>query len=222
MLRPILKLARNIDKYKKKCKLEEDYLVILGKKYTVNTLHTLPHELSGYTASSKTDPNTVAFFGEVNPFSNFHPAPFQSDGKCYPTSEHYIQERKALFFKDETSAKQILLAKTALEAKQLARNIVNYDHEKWISIAKLETKPGLLLKFKNHVHLNKMIQETGTGHIVESSFDKTWGTGVPIHDKHCLNSEKWHIIGLFGEILMEVCDELAQPGNSSTKMDITS
>ena len=220
-LRPILKLARNIDKYKKKSKLEEDYLVILGKKYTVHNLYTLPPDLSGYTASSKTDPNTVAFFGELNPFSNFHPALFHSGGKCYPTSEHYIQECKTLFFRDETSAKQMLLAKTALEAKQAARNIANYDHEKWMSAAKLETKPGLLMKFKSHTHLNKMLQETGTRQIVESSFDKTWGTGVPIHDKHCLNSEKWHGIGLLGEILMEVCDELAQPGNNIATMDTT-
>ena len=127
-----------------------------------------------------------------------------------------------MFFRDETSAKQILLAKTALEAKQAARNIVNYDHEKWVSAAKLETKPGLLLKFKSHTHLNRMLQETGTRQIVESSFDKTWGTGVPIHDEHCFNSEKWHGIGLLGEILMKVHDELAQSGNNIATMDTTS
>ena len=170
--------------------------MILGMKNTVNTLHTLPPDLSGYTASSKMDPNTVVFFGELNPFSNFHPAPFHLEGKCYPTSEHYIQEHKALFFRDETSAKQILLAKTALETKQVARNIVNYDHQKWVSAAKLKTKPGLLLNFKSHTHLNKILEETGTRQILESSFDKTWGTGVPIHDEHCFNSEKWHGIGL--------------------------
>ena len=108
------------------------------------------------------DQNTVAFFGELNPFSNFHQAPFHSGGKHYPTAEHFIQECKALFFKDEMSAKQIFHAKTALEAKQAARNIVNYNHDKWMSAAKLEMKPGLLMKFKRHTHLNKMLQETGT------------------------------------------------------------
>ena len=39
LLRPILRLAKSIPKYKGKSKLEDDFLVVQGKKYTVSTIH---------------------------------------------------------------------------------------------------------------------------------------------------------------------------------------
>ena len=99
-LRLILRKARGMEKYKGKCKMDKDKLVIQGTKYTVNNLHTLPHDLNGYNASSKFGDTVIAFFGQLNPFSNFHQAPFSMEGKTYPTSEHYIQETCALYFKD--------------------------------------------------------------------------------------------------------------------------
>ena len=55
LLHPILKLAHSIEKYQGKCKLEDDQLVMLGTTYTVDDLHKLPDDLSGFHASSKTD-----------------------------------------------------------------------------------------------------------------------------------------------------------------------
>ena len=51
LLHPILKLAHTIEKYQGKCKIEDDHLVILGVKYTVNDIHKLPSDLSGFHAS---------------------------------------------------------------------------------------------------------------------------------------------------------------------------
>ena len=72
ILRPILRKAKSLPHYKGKSKLEDDYLVILGKKYTLATLDKLPADVNVFASSSKTGTNTVAFFGELNPFSNFH------------------------------------------------------------------------------------------------------------------------------------------------------
>ena len=52
LLRPILKLVRGIEAYQGKCKLEDNYLVIHGKKYGTSDLHKLLNELSGFHASS--------------------------------------------------------------------------------------------------------------------------------------------------------------------------
>ena len=76
LLRPILKLARTKETYKGKCKLVDDHLVIHGMKYYTTDIHKLPADLSGFHASSKLDDEgkILAFFGELNPLSNFHPA----------------------------------------------------------------------------------------------------------------------------------------------------
>ena len=56
-LRPILKLARKNDTYRRgKCKLEGDSLIITGNKYMVDTLDKLPDDLAPYKASSKIVP----------------------------------------------------------------------------------------------------------------------------------------------------------------------
>ena len=120
LLRPILHLAKSLPQYKGKSKLEEDYLVVQGKKYTASTIHKLPEDTNGFAASSRTDDNTLAFFGELNPFSNFHMSPFEVDGKSYHSSEQFIQEAKALFFQDTTTAESIMSVVTPLECKQLS------------------------------------------------------------------------------------------------------
>ena len=43
--------------------------------------------------------------------------------------------------------------------------------------------------------------------IVKASYDKVWGTGIPIHSDECLNEDKWHGFGILGEILMEIREE---------------
>ena len=120
-MRPILRLAKTRPEYKGKCKLDEDVLVVQGKRYTTNCLHQLPDDINGYRASSKESDNTIAFFGELNPMSNFHTAHFELDGVHYNNSEQYIQEQKALHFGDYDVAKQIRAAKTALECKDIAK-----------------------------------------------------------------------------------------------------
>ena len=61
LLKPILRLVKLIPKYQGKCKLNEDTLIIPGTKYTVNTIHLLPPDLSGFRASSRTSKETLGF-----------------------------------------------------------------------------------------------------------------------------------------------------------------
>ena len=77
LLRPIFNLARKHDNYKEKCKMDGDKLILKGKEYTVETIGTLPKEVNGFRASSKTNGSIFAFFGELNPMSNFHPCEFE-------------------------------------------------------------------------------------------------------------------------------------------------
>ena len=89
-------------------------------KYYVNNIYKLPNNLSRFHASSKTDEKgeVLGFFGELNPLSNFHPATFTVNEKQYISSEQFIQETKALLFKDIETANKIMLSETSLEGKE--------------------------------------------------------------------------------------------------------
>ena len=208
ILRPILRLAKSLPHYKGKSKLKEDALIVHGKKYTISNLHKLPNDINGFASSSRMDTNTVAFFGELNPFSNFHPTPFECKNKHYHSSEQYIQESKALYFGDIETAHAIMQVKTALECKNLAREVANYNHDEWKSHAKATCKPGLMAKFKSNDSLSNLLKSTGDKMLMESCRDQLWENGILLRDKDSLNREKWSSQDILGEILMEKRDEL--------------
>ena len=49
-----------------------------------------------------------------------------------------------------------------------------------------------------------MLLNTGDLKLIESSKDRNWGTGIPIHDDRCLLQEHWAHQGILGEILEEI------------------
>ena len=216
ILRPILRLVKSLPHYKGKSKLEDDILVVHGERYTTSTLHKLPSDINGFASSLRNDSDTVAFFRELNPFSNFHLTPFQYNYKSYHSSEQYIQGSKAIHFRDTNTANAIMMGKTPLECKELAREITNYNHEDWKKQAKTKCKPGLAAKFKSNEALLNLLKSTGDKMLVESCRDQLWGTGIPLRDKDCLNREKWSGQGILGEILTELQDEPADPNMETT------
>ena len=76
LLRPILKVAKNLPEYKKKCRLEGNQLVLDGKQYHKENLHQLPKKLEPMKVATKTTENSIGFFVELCPLSNFHRSPF--------------------------------------------------------------------------------------------------------------------------------------------------
>ena len=148
ILYPILKAARKHKDYENLCKLEGDTLTLKGKHYTVNTIGDLPADLNGFRVSSKSDDKTYAFFGELNPFSNFHPSPFIVDNIRYKTSEHYIQSEKAKHYGDEQLANIIISTDRALDAKRLGHKVKKpKEVMEWSEIAKKMCYPRIKAKF---------------------------------------------------------------------------
>ena len=90
LLRPILRAARNITEFENSFRMEEDWLVINGKHYTLENLDQLPSKLNMFNISSHSNETTITFFGELNPLSNFHKANFLCDKIQYHSSEQYI------------------------------------------------------------------------------------------------------------------------------------
>ena len=90
-LHSYLKAARRLPHYHRRCKLDENILVIKGVSYTVDDIHKLPPDLSGDQICSKSDPFSCGFFGHLHPFSNFHQTAFNYQGHTYHSSEQMIQ-----------------------------------------------------------------------------------------------------------------------------------
>ena len=81
--------------------------------------------------------------------------------------------------------------------------------------------PGLLAKFKQNRHLANMLLSTGASHLAEASYDKIWGTGIPLKEQDCLNTSNWSGTGILGEMLMDVQHDLLIPTEISMETNDT-
>ena len=118
ILLPILRAAKRSSEFKKQSKLEEDKIVLKGRRYDINTLNQLPDELNVSKVTTRENVSTIGYFGEINPLSNFYPAPFIHEGIRYISSEQFIQASKAKFFNDADAYNQIMGCSTSLECKR--------------------------------------------------------------------------------------------------------
>ena len=143
LLRPIIKAARRLENYQGLCRLDGPQLVIDGKRYNRDNLHTLPDDLDTTTLCSKTNEEVLAFFGELHPFSNFHQCSFSLEGNIFHSSEQYIQWKKACFFGDTTAQERLLNSEDALECKNIARDIRDFNRASWNSSAEEQCSEGI-------------------------------------------------------------------------------
>ena len=118
-------MAKLNPEYKGKCKLEGGNLIILGRSYNERNLHELPSNLNPHDAASRYSPDTVGFFGELSPLSNFHKSEFTHGGITYHSAEQWIQRQKALLFNNTLIADGMLKEPTSLGCKNLSKLITN-------------------------------------------------------------------------------------------------
>ena len=207
-LRPVFWMIKSKPKYKDKCKLQGDKLEVDGVKYTVDTLGNLPLELAAYQAAEKRDDRALVFHGEWSPYSNFHLSPFLVDGILFKSAEHYIQYQKSLIFGDSITVNQILRSQTPIEAKRLSYNIADFNVQRWMKEGYELCEKGIREKFIQNTPLLEMLKNTGSLILAEASKDKTWGTGIPLHDTDVLCTSKRKNNGWLSRILMMIRDEV--------------
>ena len=95
LLRPVLKAARKMTKYHKKCRMEGSHVVLDGTHYYRENIHTLPPELAADKVTSEANNEIIAFFGELHPLSNFHQWKFEYEGESFHSSEQLIQLKES-------------------------------------------------------------------------------------------------------------------------------
>ena len=205
ILLPILRAAKRSSEFKKQSKLEDDKIVLKGRRYDVNTLNQLPDELNVFKVTTRENGSTIGYFGEINPLSNFYPAPFIHEGTRYISSEQFIQASKAKYFNDVDTYNQIMGCSTSVDCKRASRQIRNLDINRWDHVAGNICQPGIRAKFlQNPPAMDTLIRKTGSKTIVECASDRLWGTGVPLNDPMCLDPEKWVSQGIMGRILEDI------------------
>ena len=209
-LLPILKAAKQVNDYKKKCRLEKDKVVINGKHYGTDNLHQLPEELDVFDITTKSNGDCIGFFGALNPLSNFYESRFEVDGVEYISSEQYIQSQKATMFNDVFSYNNIMGATNSLDCKNAARSIKNFDRDRWEKAAETICKAGIKAKFsQNQYLLTVLIEKTSNKTLVECANDRLWANGIPLYSNSCLDRQRWISQGLLGKLLEEVRSELS-------------
>ena len=206
-LRPILRFGKSLPEFRDNSRLVGDKLVINGVKYGLDDIHRLPMGLEAYRAAEKSDDDTIAFHGELSPFSNFHPSPFTIDNHIYHSTEQWIQYQKCLMFGDSYTANLILCSENTLEAKRLGYKITGVDHMRWKADGFEKCIIGLKEKFNQNPLLKSMLVATKPKLLVEASTDRLWGTGVGLRDTNVLNHTYWSGHGWLSKMLHQIRDD---------------
>lgn len=205
-LLPVHLAARRL---KMKSHMKFDKVVIEGTTYDCESIDKVPDSLQTAVTCSKRDSNTVVFFGEKCPLSNFFKTSFFVDQVEYHSSEQYLQHQKALLFKDDAVASKIMSSKTASQCKTLSKKIKGVNETIWQSAAPAIMKKGLEAKFQNDELCKSTLLQTGSLSIGESaSNDVFWGTGVALTDSLALNTGAWRGENHMGKILEDIRESL--------------
>jgi hypothetical protein len=131
----------------------------------------------------------------------------------FPTAEHWMMVQKALLFKDEATAREILSvtevnSRSMADVKRLGRQVANFEEDKWVDARERIVLEGSMHKFSQNSELREKLVGTGTKKIVEASpMDRIWGIGFG--EKRAVDERGRWGLNLLGLALEQTRDRLA-------------
>lgn len=165
-------------------------------------------------AKENKDLNFIGFWGvydQNKEFSNFYNSPFvYMDGDkelVFENNEKFFMYMKAIHFKDEQAAKEILALNSTngQDYKRIGRKVKNFNEQEWESVRCSLMIKGLILKFSQSDYLKEKLLNTQNAILVETSkYDRIWGIGLDKGNPNWKNPDKWLGKNLLGFCLMEV------------------
>ena len=151
--------------------------------------------------------DTHIYFYSKTIYSNWYPCWFyhpNTDLKFCNSEQHFMWQ-KACFFGDDEIAKKIYDSKFPSEAKELGRQVKNFNLKTWDCIKFGSMNLACLLKFSQNPELESQLLATGDKILVEASkTDLIWGVGLAEDDPLILDKKNWRGTNLLGEALMNV------------------
>ncbi len=143
------------------------------------------------------------------PFSNWHPAHVMLGDHIFANSEQAFMYLKAIFFGDSETGRLICKAATPKDAKDLGRQIKNYNDAAWTDVREKFMLDCCLAKFAQSEELKRELLATGDRILVEASpIDKVWGIGLAEDAPGVEDEANWQGQNLLGKVLMEVRERL--------------
>lgn len=137
--------------------------------------------------------------------SNWYLSDFQIDGITFTSMEQYMMYKKAVCFKDENIANQILAEKNVVKIKELGRLVSGYDEHIWNGVRQIIIYEGLLAKFSQNEFLKGRLLDTKNSILAECAVkDRIWGIGLSMTDPKRLIPSEWKGQNLLGYALMMV------------------
>lgn len=154
----------------------------------------------------------VLFWGEWP--SNWYKTEFEAevmiDGKkekkTFYNSEQYFMFIKAVVFGDYDTANKILATKDPKKAKQLGREVKNYDDEVWSRMRYKVMVDANKLKYSQNEELKELIlsdEYKGKGFVEASKWDNVWGIKLTEDMPEADDESKWLGQNLLGKALDE-------------------
>jgi ribA/ribD-fused uncharacterized protein len=120
-----------------------------------------------------------------------------------------MMAEKARLFNDEDVLAKILATDNPAVAKNLGRQVKNFDVLTWKKNMREIVTKGSFLKFQHNPDLLEFLETTGNKILVEASpFDPHWGIGMSVSDAERVSPEDWKGTNWLGWCLMEARDLL--------------
>ena len=95
--------------------MKGDKLIIIGKQFTVENIGDLENVVDQQKTNIRSQEDKVLFHGKEAYLSSFYMTSFTINDLFLNSSEQYYQYSKAMHFKDDETAQNVLASKDALE-----------------------------------------------------------------------------------------------------------
>lgn len=125
------------------------------------------------------------------------------------SSEQLFMWYKAVLFHDVETANKIVHCATSKEAKDLGREVVPFDQEKWDRFKEILMERALWVKFEHSEEFRNTLMNPeyyGKEFVECNPEDSIWAIGRSEEDPLCDDMSTWRGTNLLGKILTKMRD----------------